>query len=107
MDDPERQLIHYLVANSMAPWRWSDDGDVIVWKDGKTVAFRQEIIPILEALIPHDWPPFEALVTLLAACRGKVMEDFIREPVSQWPASEAGDDQDDGKQLMLSAFQDR
>ena len=72
MDDPLTYSIAYLAARGDAPWRWTDDGDVIAWGDGTTIAFREEVAFILEWLIPHGWPPFGAIVWLLAACRGKL-----------------------------------
>ncbi len=72
MDDPRAWAIAYLAARPAAPWRWADQGDVLAWRDGTTVAFRGEVISILESLVPHGWPPFGALVWVLAACRGKL-----------------------------------
>ena len=76
MDDAQTWAVAYLGAQGRVPWLWADDGDVLVWKDGTTVAFRQEIIQVLEWLVPHGWPPFGALVWLFAACRGKLPPAF-------------------------------
>ena len=43
MDDPLTYSIAYLAARGDAPWRWTDDGDVIAWGDGTTIAFREEV----------------------------------------------------------------
>ena len=72
MDDAENWAISYFAARGDVPWRWADDGDVIAWSDGTTIVFREELAFVLEWLIPHGWPPFGALVWLLAACRGKL-----------------------------------
>ncbi len=73
MNDPHSWAVAYLAARGEnALWRWADDGNVIVWADGTTICFREEIITILEWLVPQGWPSFGALVWLLAACRGKV-----------------------------------
>src|SRR5205085_2526686 len=61
----------YLLAPVQGLWRWAEDGSVIVWQDGSTIAFREEIRPILEWLAPNGLPPFGAVVLMLAACRGK------------------------------------
>ncbi len=71
MSDPRAWMISYLAARGDVPWRWADDGNVITWADGTTICFREEIIYILEWLLPHGWPSFSALVWMLAACRGK------------------------------------
>jgi hypothetical protein len=78
----------YFAARHDPVWRWADDGDVIIWNDGTTVAFRQELIHILEWLVPHGWPPFGALVWVLAACRGKLPSRVTSERVGRSSASQ-------------------
>jgi hypothetical protein len=71
--NPERQqAIDYLRAPAHGLWHWAENGVVVVWQDGTTVAFREEIVRILEWLAPNGLPSFGAIVFLLAACRGKV-----------------------------------
>ena len=55
------------LANSL--WGWDDEGQVVQWVDGPTVAFRGEIEHVLCRLAPRGLPPMNALVLLLAACR--------------------------------------
>jgi hypothetical protein len=62
----------YLQPPANACWRWADNGEVMAWHDGSTVAFRQEIVAVLERLAPQKLPPFPAVALFLAACRGKV-----------------------------------
>ena len=69
MDDAQTWAVAYLGAQGRVPWLWADDGDVLVWKDGTTVAFRQEIELVLQQLQPRGLPPFGAVVLLLGACR--------------------------------------
>src|ERR1043166_7481638 len=69
----ERQhAIEYLRAPAGGLWRWAENGSVLVWRDGETIAFREEVISLLEWLAPQGLPSFGAIVFLLAACRGKV-----------------------------------
>ncbi|MBN1853690.1 MAG: hypothetical protein JW829_13240 [Pirellulales bacterium] len=28
-------------------WKWGDSGKVLLWKDGQTIAFREELIAVL------------------------------------------------------------
>ena len=80
---PDRQLaIQYLHAVPDGPWTWAEAGTVIAWRDGSTIAFREEVVQVLEWLAPNGLPPFGAIVLLLAACRGKVCEvaDFVDPP---------------------------
>src|SRR5215208_2873998 len=72
MSPDRQQAIHYLRAPADGLWRWAEDGAVLVWRDGSTVGFREEIVPILEWLAPNGLPSFGAIVFLLAACKGKV-----------------------------------
>lgn len=70
---PDRQsAIDYLRAPAKGLWRWAENGAVLVWQDGTTIAFREEITQILEWLAPNGLPSFGAIAVLLAACRGKV-----------------------------------
>jgi hypothetical protein len=72
MDPDRQQAIAYLRAPPSGLWRWVEESAVIVWHDGTTIAFREELIQILEWLSRSGLPPFGAIVLLLAACRGKV-----------------------------------
>ncbi len=77
--------LQYLRARGSDPWRWAEDASVLVWKDGTTVAFRAEILQVLDALAPGRLPPFGSVVLLLAACRGKrpTPEDILPTLASQ------------------------
>lgn len=95
MNDARDWAISYLAARGDVPWRWADDGDVITWADGTTIAFRNEVAAVLDWLVPHTWPPFGALVWLLAACRGKLPPRVAPERMTGLPpereAVEEGD----------------
>lgn len=72
MNPDRQQAVNYLRAPANGFWRWTENGSVLVWRDGDTIAFREEIIQIIEWLAPNGLPSFGALVFLLAACRGKL-----------------------------------
>src|SRR5436305_1034031 len=82
MSTQRQQAIAYLRAPVNGPWRWAEDGNVVIWSDGSTVAFREEIAQILQWLAPNGLPPFGAIVLMLAACRGKVppVAVFLDDP---------------------------
>src|SRR5687768_14915450 len=88
MNPDRQQAIDYLRAPANGLWRWAENGAVLVWRDGSTVAFREEIIQILEWLAPGGLPSFGAIVFLLAACRGKVggVSDIVAESKPTLPA---------------------
>ncbi len=69
MRDPASLARAYLTPPAMAWWAWNDGGRVAVWRDGATIAFREEIAYALGKLAPGGLPPFGALMLLLAACR--------------------------------------
>ncbi|HLX68877.1 MAG TPA: hypothetical protein VKV04_04535, partial [Verrucomicrobiae bacterium] len=72
MNPDRQQAIDYLRAPVNGLWRWAENGAVLVWRDGSTIAFREEIVQIIEWLAPNGLPSFGAIGFLLAACRGKV-----------------------------------
>ncbi len=63
------QTADYFLPASDAWWQWQEQGEVITWRDGSTITFRDELDAILEHLAPQGWPPLGSLVLLLAACR--------------------------------------
>ena len=87
MNPDRQQAIGYLRAPANGLWRWAENGAVLVWRDGATVAFREEIIRVLEWLAPNGLPSFGAIALLLAACRGKVpaVAEILREPTGALP----------------------
>ncbi len=59
----------YLAPPAFSFWQWDDAGEVVVWKDGTTIAFRAELVEVLTRLAPAGLPPLNAVLLLLAACR--------------------------------------
>jgi hypothetical protein len=82
MSIERQQAIQYLRASAGGLWRWSENGSVLVWRDGSTIAFREEIVQIIEWLAPNGLPPFGAIVFLLAACKNKIpaSTDLVEQP---------------------------
>jgi|GEM_PF-1230262 len=56
-------------------WRWEDRGRVVAWRDGRTIAFREEILQGLEGLAAEGLPEFDALLLGYAALRRGWKED--------------------------------
>jgi hypothetical protein len=107
MNDPREWAISYLAARGDVPWRWADDGEVITWTDGTTIAFREEIAYVLEWLVPHGWPSFGALVWLLAASRGKLPPRLSSEKRFVLPPDIGADAESDSTQPSLAAYHER
>jgi hypothetical protein len=72
MNSDRQEAREYLRAQPRGLWRWAEHNTVLVWKDGSTIAFREEIVALIEWLAPGGLPSFGALALLLAACRGKM-----------------------------------
>lgn len=74
MKTPRHIALDYLRPPAGAPWRWEDNGRALVWSDGATIAFREELLAVFERLSPGQLPPFPVLVCILAACRGRYLQ---------------------------------
>lgn len=83
MIDTRHPLLDYVRPSLESLWHWEEDGAVLVWHDGATIAFREEVIQVLETLRPQGLPNFEAVVTLLAACQGRLpgIIEILGEPL--------------------------
>src|SRR5262245_41184731 len=57
----------YLLPPPNSFWEWREGGEVITWKDGKTIAFRDELRAVLAWLAPHGLPPLDTVALLLSA----------------------------------------
>lgn len=64
----------WLMPREGAPWQWDENCEAVVWEDGTTIVFREELAQILERFASQGLPRSGALMLLLAACRGKVPE---------------------------------
>ena len=62
----------WLIPATDEPWRWEEDESAVVWSDGATVVFREELAQIVEHLAPTGLPNAGAVMLLLAATRHKI-----------------------------------
>lgn len=70
MNDRERALlIDYLAAPHDSFWSWAEGGEVVTWRDGRTIVFREELAGILDSLASGGLPDLNCLLLLLAATR--------------------------------------
>ena len=69
MDNLSREAREYLFPRSAWFWQWVDRGEVIAWRGGPTIAFRDELAAVLEPFRSEGLPPLSSVVLLLAACR--------------------------------------
>lgn len=59
----------YLIPPPNSFWRWGEEGKVVMWVDGPTIAFREELAIILTELSPGGLPDLSSLLLLIAATR--------------------------------------
>jgi hypothetical protein len=76
MSDLTRDVLAYLTPRREAFWQWAGPPMAVAWRDGRTIAFRQELAAVLTHLAPGGLPPFGAVLMVLAACR------------DNWPAAD-------------------
>jgi len=69
MAEETRAAARYLTPRSDSFWLWQDNGAVLAWHDGTTIAFREQLQPVLETLAPRGLPAFNSIALVLAACR--------------------------------------
>lgn len=60
---------------------WEADGSAIVWSDGRTIVFREELAGLLRGLNTSRLPPLGAMALALAACRDNWHEPPLRKEV--------------------------
>src|SRR5437762_1142119 len=75
MDETLQAAMKYLSAPAGSFWRWADDGRVIVWTHGATVAFREEVAAVLAQLKLRGLPSLDAVLLLIAATRAYWKQD--------------------------------
>ncbi|MCC7422945.1 MAG: hypothetical protein IT428_21940 [Planctomycetaceae bacterium] len=59
----------YLTPPAGHFWLWSEDGEVVLWQRGATIAFRKELKAVVERLAPRGLPAFDEILLLFASCR--------------------------------------
>ena len=59
----------YLGQFSPSFWEWTASGDALVWTEGTTIVFRDELEELLARLAHQGLPSLSAIALALAACR--------------------------------------
>ena len=77
MESDYAEALRYLSSPAGSFWRWSDEGKIVEWTNGSTMAFREELTIMLERLAPRGLPPFDAVLLLVAATREYWAEDSV------------------------------
>lgn len=75
-------LQQYLLPLPGSFWRWTDQGRVVSWITGTTLAFREELVGLLAHYTGSQLPPWEPLLLLVGATRdswGQVAAEVVAE----------------------------
>ncbi len=69
MANPFASARDYLIPSTDTFWSWQEAGEVIGFRDGPTIAFRGELLMVIQRLAPRGLPDLDAVLLLLAATR--------------------------------------
>ncbi len=78
MDKNFEDALRYLMPPIGSFWRWDDQGSVVVWSSGSTIAFREELAKVLKRLAPGGLPAIDAVLLLIAATRAYWETDSVK-----------------------------
>ena len=78
MDKNFEEALRYLMPPMGSFWRWDDQGAVVVWSRGSTIAFREELSKVLKRLAPKGLPSIDAVLLLIASTRAYWENDSIK-----------------------------
>lgn len=100
MSELDKEVQKYLIPHPDSFWKWDDEGEVITWKDGTTILFRQELAGIAVSLAPQGLPPLEILLTLMSLLRDAsenipILEDRFNAFKLIWPVPGHANQQSD------------
>jgi len=49
-------------------WSWGDNGEVIEWRNGSTICYRDDLVFVLDKLTSQGFPPLGAILLVMASC---------------------------------------
>lgn len=62
-------------------WRWADTGNVIEWRKGDTICYRDELTAVLKKLAPDGLPAVGSILLILSACRERLERPAARKSI--------------------------
>lgn len=71
------EALRYLSSPAGSFWKWDEQGAIVVWSSGSTLAFREELTIMLERLAPTGLPALDSVLLLIAAMREYWPEDSL------------------------------
>jgi hypothetical protein len=102
----EEPVIDYFQAPENYFWQWTENGEVIEWVGGKTICYREELIPLLKSLLPLGIPPLSSVLLVLSACQDTWQGHTETEQVFQKILSRLEIEKDNTKQILQKKLDD-
>ncbi len=78
-------LQSYFTPPKASFWNWGDQNNVIEWKNGTTICYRDDLLQILKGLADDGLPHLSTILLIMAACSKKWTEEeefsYVKEMV--------------------------
>ncbi len=90
MGTPLYSIRNYFKFSQQYFWQWAEEGEVVEWRNGDTICYRDDLANILAATAENGLPPIGTILLLLAACQDKtlsVYEKLLIETIQELPQS--------------------
>ena len=71
METPLYSIRSYFKFSQQYFWQWAEDGEVVEWRNGDTICYREDLANILAATAESGLPPIGTILLLLVACQDK------------------------------------
>src|SRR5688500_10343240 len=68
MIDVIKHTTEYFKPHENYFWSWGDNGEVIEWKNGSTICYRDDLVFVLSKLTIQGFPPLGAILLVVASC---------------------------------------
>ena len=88
VDRDRQQAIQYLRSHRNGSWYWTEGGQVLAWRDGTTLAFRQEIARTDRDPLRHSsrWShPYDEVHDLMAGGDSEHLPRPVKAPLELKP----------------------
>lgn len=88
METPLYSIRNYFKFSQQYFWQWAEGGEVVEWRNGDTICYREDLANLLAATAESGLPPIGTILLLLVACQDKplsVYEKLLIETIQQLP----------------------
>ncbi len=88
METPLYSIRNYFKFSQQYFWQWAEGGEVVEWRNGDTICYRDDLANILAATAESGLPPIGTILLLLVACQDKSLsayEKLLIETIQQLP----------------------